>query len=673
MSFLNLWALWLAAALVPLLVLLYFLKLRRRTQTVPSTLLWKRAVQDLQVNAPFQRLRRNLLLLLQLLVLAAGILALARPVVRSPISDETSVILLIDRSASMSTREGQETRLDQAKEQARRLLRTLRAGRRPWWDFFGASGPAARVMLITFAERASVVAPFTTNIGEVIDAIDRIQPSDGATNLAEALDLAEAYLKQTVVEQTVESAEMPSRLVLISDGGVGAASDVALRAGALTLLPIGETQDNAAITSLRVQRSYEDPEQLSVFVQVENFGPAPIRSDVSLYVDGRLGMGRVQTIELGAARQRAGAESQPADVAAPTDDLASAGALSFEFPLAGAGEIEARLSRDDPLAVDNRAYAIVPAPRKLSVLLVSPKNFFLESVLRNLPLERWSYLTPAQYEAAEVSELETDGRSNFDVVIFDRHSTDRLPVGNYFFLGATPAIPGIETAGELGWHSLQWWDETHPILRHVALEYVYVAKALRLKLPADAQMIIEGPQGPALARYSRDGRQYLILGFDVQDSTWWNKLGYPVFIYNAVRYLGSGAAFGEEDVVRPGDAIRIPHAAASDAAAVITPDGRRLPVRADAAGGAFFSGTERVGVYRVEPAPSEGDRFAVNLGDRIESNVRPRTDLSLGTGVEIDIGESVRTGTPEVWRWFALGALAILLFEWYVYNRRVMI
>ncbi len=672
MNFLNLWALWLAAALVPLLVLLYFLKLRRRTQTVPSTLLWKRAVQDMQVNAPFQRLRRNLLLLLQLLVLAAGILALARPVVRSPISDETSVILLIDRSASMSTREGQETRLDQAKEQARRLLRTLRAGRRPWWDFFGASGPAARVMLITFADRASVVAPFTTNIGEVIDAIGRIQPSDGATNLAEALDLAEAYLKQTVVEQTVESAEMPSRLVLISDGGVGAATDIALRAGAVTLLPIGETQDNVAITSLRVQRSYEDPEQLSVFVQVENFGPAPVRSDVSLYVDGRLGMGRVQTIELGPAQQRASPDSQPANEAA-ADDLASAGALSFEFPLAGAGELEARLSRDDPLPVDNRAYAIVPAPRKLSVLLVSPKNFFLESVLRNLPLERWSYLTPAQYEAAENSELETDGRSNFDVVIFDRHSTDRLPVGNYFFLGATPAIPGVETAGELGWHSLQWWDETHPILRHVALEYVYVAKALWLKLPADAQMIIEGPQGPALVRYARDGRQYLILGFDVQDSTWWNKLGYPVFIYNVVRFLGSGAAFGEEDVVRPGDAIRVPLAAASDAATVITPDGRRLPVRADAAGGAFFSGTERVGVYRVEPAPSEGDRFAVNLGDRVESDVRPRTDLSLGTGVEIDIGESVRTGTPEVWRWFALGALSILLFEWYVYNRRVMI
>ena len=64
------WAMLLAVP--PLIVSLYFLKLRREPLEVPSTYLWHRTIEDLHVNSIWQRLRQSLLLLLQLSLLFLG-------------------------------------------------------------------------------------------------------------------------------------------------------------------------------------------------------------------------------------------------------------------------------------------------------------------------------------------------------------------------------------------------------------------------------------------------------------------------------------------------------------------------------------------------------------------------------------------------------------------------
>src|SRR5436853_5944349 len=113
-----------AAVAVPALLVLYFLKLRRREMDIASTFLWKKAIQDLQVNAPFQKLRRNLLLLLQMLLLVLLLLALARPVTKHTAVAGRTTVVLIDRSASMSAIDpdlGGRTRLDEAKARAKQL------------------------------------------------------------------------------------------------------------------------------------------------------------------------------------------------------------------------------------------------------------------------------------------------------------------------------------------------------------------------------------------------------------------------------------------------------------------------------------------------------------------------------------------------------------------------
>ena len=694
MSFLSPWvALAIGAVVVPALVILYFLKLRRRQETVPSTFLWRRAVQDLQVNAPFQRLRRNLLLLLQLLVLIAALTALARPIVKTDFAREKSLILMIDRSASMSTREAEgKTRLDLAKEQATRLVKSLNKTGPHWYSWLSGGDSLTKVMLVSFADRASVLSPFTTNTSDLVQLIDGLKPTDARTNLREAIELAQAYMSpgRGNMDATPTpgqpanpiNPEQPPRVVLLSDGCVGDLSSISLQAKDVTLIRTGEVTDNVGITALRTQRNYEKPELLSVFVQVKNFGPEPVSTDVSLYVNGRLGSGRIETVKLGPIRRsRSGAaESQPAGESQPSagnssigENGASTAALSFELPLAEAAELEVRLSRDDPFMADNRAWAIVAAPRELKVLLVSEKNDYLQAVLQHLAIQQpYRYLTPTQYEAAPASEIEADGRSIYDVVIFDKVDTARLPLGNYLFIAGVPKIPAVKNVGETEAFSMMWWDDTHPVLRYVGLDYELVGKALKLELPREAQTLMEGPHGPTLSRLTVDGRQYLLLTFAIEHSTLRTKNSFPVFMFNAVRFLGAGTAVADQEIARPGDSILFSTTPGAKSVTVLRPDDRKDSARVDASQTARYGLTDRVGVYRCEQGAAGRDRIAVNLEDPAESDITSSGQLVIGD-VQVKAGEAIRAATPEIWRWFVGAALAILMIEWYIYNRRVMV
>src|SRR5688572_15753216 len=137
----------LAALLAIPILLLYMLRLRRREVVVSSHFLWQQVLLDTEANTPWQRLRRNLLLFLQLLILALLVLALVRPaqVIESISAGRT--VLLIDASASMSATdvEGQ-TRFEAARAQARQIIANL--------------GPQDELMLIRVADVTEPVTPY---------------------------------------------------------------------------------------------------------------------------------------------------------------------------------------------------------------------------------------------------------------------------------------------------------------------------------------------------------------------------------------------------------------------------------------------------------------------------------------------------------------------------------
>src|SRR5438046_8255561 len=104
-----------------LIVVMYILKLRRKDVVVSSTFLWRQVIRDVQANAPFQKLRKNLLLFLQLLAALLLVLALTRPFWRARGIGGRSVVIVIDTSASMAATDAGRSRLDEAKREAGKI------------------------------------------------------------------------------------------------------------------------------------------------------------------------------------------------------------------------------------------------------------------------------------------------------------------------------------------------------------------------------------------------------------------------------------------------------------------------------------------------------------------------------------------------------------------------
>ena len=194
MQFLNPAAFYLLGA-VPIVVALHFLKLRRHTHLVPSIILWHATDEDRRANVPFQRLRNLLLPMLQVLFLLLVTFSAARPALRRPGFMPGRAILIVDNSASMQATETGETRLDLAKQAARRQIENVAAG-------------GGMMLMVTSATEAAayIREAFTTDVTKLRSAIDNIPKSDTPRNLRPAFDAAARY---------VESAQ--DKIFLISD------------------------------------------------------------------------------------------------------------------------------------------------------------------------------------------------------------------------------------------------------------------------------------------------------------------------------------------------------------------------------------------------------------------------------------------------------------------------
>ena len=236
-------------ALLPLVIAFWMLKLRRTERTVGSTLLWQRFGEDLQANAPWQRLRRSFLLLLQLLLVVLLALVAAQPFTERPATLARDLVLVIDASASMAATDVAPSRLEAAKALALDALKDLPAG--------------GRVSVVAAGATPRVVANATTDLGRVRSAVAGITATPATADMGEALALASALAARAGDAQ----------VLVATDAAFTPPADVRV-AAPVTVLQVGRERGNQAIVALAV-RSAPTAVTRSIFISVANLDLAP--------------------------------------------------------------------------------------------------------------------------------------------------------------------------------------------------------------------------------------------------------------------------------------------------------------------------------------------------------------------------------------------------------------
>ncbi|HNQ87775.1 MAG TPA: BatA and WFA domain-containing protein [Verrucomicrobiota bacterium] len=598
------------AAAIPVLVVFYLLKRKRVVKLVSSTLLWQRFLAETQASTPFQKLRHNWLLILQILLVMAVILALARPYFSGKVVGGRLFVVILDASASMQSRDEEPSRFERARREALAFVDSLHA--------------SDQTVLLLAADHAEVKQSPTTSKSALRRAIGDCRVSDAPTRLGEAFKLAQPLVKDRA----------DAEIHLYSDGAASDLEEFEHEGLRVVFHRVGSRARNAGVVSLDVRPHPEDPARRAVFAGLANASSNRVETEVEL----RFNDGLVETRSV-AMEPR---ETVP---------------LVFATSQAENGIFEVRMTFEDDLEADNRASVVSLLPEPVDLLLVTRGNRYLQRAL----------VAAGNTRVAVASDV-ADGAGGFGVTVVDDVLPAAWPSNNVLAVRTVP--PGaIEITGRQEVPAIVDWMTTHPLLRSVGLDNVQIDEALVALPPPWATAVVEAPGAPLILA-GEFGRQRVVwIAFDLLQSSWPLRVSFPMFIANAVDWLNPATARRAELLVPAGSPLRWQAPADVTNATVRLPDGseRVVPVAAGS-GVVVFGDTGRRGVYQLQ-AGTNAVTFCVNLLDARETDTAPQSELRFGRYARVVAGAD-RRASLELWRWLALAGLVVCFGEWWFYHRR---
>ena len=609
MSFANPNSLYLLL-LIPLLLALYLMKLKRRTQIVSSCMLWDQVIEDMKANTLFQKLRKNLLLPLQIIFLVAIIFAIARPIIQKSTIVAQNSILIIDGSASMKSTDVGETRFQKAKQEAIKMVNELRGG--------------GKMMIILAGPYPKIISGLTSDKISLKDSIDKLQAGDTTTDMGKVLRMALSYSREL----------KQSEIVILSDGAVNIDENIGSIDTPLRFIKFGSNNaNNAGIINIEVNQEAPDTRSdLQVLVHLKNFSRLKRQSALlELYLNKKLIDVRQINIEPQERRS-----------------------VIFDNIKYARGYIEAVLDLDDDLSVDNRAYYALNDLKPFRILMEGDGNTFLEKAIRSYSSE---------IEIHKGNDLKDD----YDLAVYDGSLPASLPDKSMILINPGASLPYGKLLSQKNEPRVIDWDRSHPIMRFVDLSDLQIDSISNYEMPSWIKPVAETDRGILLWAGENNGRRVVIIPYDTHPGALNNFAmlsAFPIFIFNALEWI---AETGKPDTqLKPGEVFSM-YLKDQQQPKVRKPNGDEVNAKIKD-NILVFGDTGEVGIYEFT---DKSKAFAVNLLDEAESNIQPadRIDIS---GQEI-ASSAFTTSNREIWNIILVIAIIVLMAEWWVYNRRIFV
>lgn len=631
MTFLAPWAGWFLAG-IPVIVLLYLLKLKRRPVSVSTLMFWQKIMEENQRRALFQKLRNLFSLLLHLIIFALILGALAKPVFDRSVRDGSSTVIILDTRARMQALEsGSETRLDLAKKLAA--------------NYLGQTAAQRQFAILTAHVSPVVAAPFTNDEKLLRETLKSVPATQATGDLSAAVQLAEELLA---------AREGVKRIVVFTAPGEKLAGVKAQ--SPLEVIPVGSVHDNVAITRFATRALLNSPQTSEVLMEIANFGTAPAQGNLELSFDGKLLDVKPVTLAPGERQVKV----------FPTIPRAGANAR---------GWLSARLVSNDALQADNVAYAVLPPQKPRRVLLITKGNWFLEKLLEADQGVKFELLVPESFEPGLASKFDAIVFDNFLPAGFDWQKA----TGNYLFIRQTPfAAPEAKTLEQ---PLISETSALHPALRLVNLQNVTVVKAAALAEPPkgtdwrfetpirsiDPASSLEHPLMITAERRGEKGPQRLAaLAMDLTESDLPLRVAFPLLMSNTVQWLAGeppapllSLTAGQPLSLPEGDSIWGERQTEWKRDLKPNPEQQLHGVFQPLSNG-----------YYLRQQPEGSHWLAVNTFSDAESDLRAGGEAPAPNTPSAPILALASFSGWPLWHYLALAALLLFTLEWWLFHRR---